>query len=180
MTTNEALRRILEASSDPENPSPEELAKIFEQVRTIAVVGISRDPQKAARRVPSYLAAKGYDIIPVNPRAERIFGKDARPNLDAVTEPVDMVLIFRPSEEAGPFVAKAAARPERPVIWLQEGIRADEEARKAREAGLTVVQDLCAYKVHRTLHHPVPGQVPTRGGQPPEEGAPSSAGGASS
>jgi len=145
------LQRILDASSDPENPSAEALRALFDEVIHIAVVGLSRDPVKAARRVPSYLAAKGYEVLPVNPLADRILGKSARASLAEVTESVDMVMVFRPSEHAGPFVAEAAQRAERPAIWLQEGIRADAEVRAAREDGLVVVQDLCAYKVHRAL-----------------------------
>jgi len=145
------LQRILDASSDPENPSAETIRALFEKIVHIAVVGLSRDPVKASRRVPSYLAAKGYEVIPVNPHAERILGKSARATLGDVTEAVDMVMVFRPSGQAGPFVAEAAQRKERPAIWLQEGIRADNEARAAREAGLVVVQDLCAYKVHRAI-----------------------------
>lgn len=146
-----ALSRLLEESDDPENPGAAEIRDILTSVRTVAVVGLSRDPAKAARRVPSYLAAKGYDVIPVNPNARRILGKDARDRLEEVEGPVDMVLIFRPSGEAGEFVRAAAARPEAPVIWLQEGIRADEAAADARERGRTVVQDLCSYKAHRSL-----------------------------
>jgi len=145
------LQRILDASSDPENPPAETLRALFEAMTHIAVVGLSRDPVKAARRVPSYLAAKGYELLPVNPLAHRILGRPARASLGDVTESVDMVLVFRPSGQAGPFVAEAAQRKDRPAIWLQEGIRADTEVRAAREAGLIVVQDLCAYKVHRAL-----------------------------
>jgi len=145
------LARALEQSGDSENPPPDRVAEIFRDTRTIAVVGLSRDPAKAARRVPSYLAAKGYDVIPVNPNAERILGKEAVDRLSQVEEEVDMVLVFRPSDEAGSVIRDAAARPERPVIWLQEGIRNDLAAREAREKGITVVQDLCSFKAHRAL-----------------------------
>lgn len=145
------LRRLLADSSDPRNPSAEELMTLFERLQRIAVVGISRDPAKAARRVPSYLAAQGYDIVPVNPSADRILGKTAFAKLSDVTEPVDMVVVFRPSAEAASVVREAVARPERPAIWLQEGIRADDAVNEARRAGLVVVQDLCSYKVHRAL-----------------------------
>lgn len=147
----EALSRVLDRTADPGNPSAEALREILTSVRRIAVVGMSRDPSKAARRVPSYLAAKGYEIVPVNPYAERILGQDARARLEDVDEAVDMVLVFRPSDEAGDVIRAAAERPERPVIWLQEGIRHDEAAREARDRGLTVVQDLCAFKAHRKL-----------------------------
>jgi predicted CoA-binding protein len=146
-----ALRRVVQESADPGNPGPEEIVRIVQRITTIAVVGASRDPAKVARRIPSYLAAQGWDVIPVNPNADRILGKPARASLDLVERPVDLVLLFRPSEQVGPFVRQAAARAERPVIWLQEGIRSDAEALEARAQGLTVVQDLCIYKVHRLL-----------------------------
>lgn len=146
-----ALRHLLRESSDHANPSAERVRRLFESVHRIAVVGLSRDPGKAARRVPSYLAAKGYEIIPVNPFADRILGRKAFASLDAVDEPLDLVLVFRPSDQAGAVVEAASARPERPAIWLQEGIRADEETAAARARGLIVVQDVCAYKVHRVI-----------------------------
>jgi predicted CoA-binding protein len=151
MVDRRRLLEVLERSSDPENPGLDEILDALQRCTRVAVVGMSRDPQKAARRVPSYLAANGYEIIPVNPNAARILGKAARPTLADVSERVDMVLLFRPSDQVGPFLTEAAARPERPVIWLQEGIRADVEARRAREQGLTVIQDLCIFKVHREL-----------------------------
>lgn len=147
----EALSRVLDRTDDPHNPSADELGEILTSVRRIAVVGMSRDPAKAARRVPSYLAANGYEIVPVNPNAERILGKEALARLEDVEEPLDMVLVFRPSDEAGEIVRIAAERPERPVIWLQQGIRDDEAAAAARKRGRTVIQDLCVFKVHRKL-----------------------------
>jgi len=83
-------------------------------------------------------------------------------SLDDVEEEVDMVMIFRPSAEAGEIVRQAIGRPEKPVIWLQEGIRDDEAAAEARAQGVTVVQDLCMYKVHRAL-----GDSLRRSGQKP-------------
>ena len=145
------LRDLLAASTDPLNPPAERIEALFQRLATFAVVGLSRDPAKPARRVPSYLAAQGYEVIPVNPKAERILGRPARATLAEVEEPIDLVVIFRPSAEAGPFVIQAAGRAEAPAIWLQEGIRADVEAAAARAAGRLVVQDLCAYKVHRAL-----------------------------
>lgn len=152
------VHRLLKASSDPDNPTGDELARLLGDVTHVAVVGLSRHIEKAARRVPSYLAAKGYDVIPVNPHADRILGRRSHPTLSDVAEPVDLVVVFRPSEDAGAIVLEALARPEEPAIWLQVGIRADEEVAKAREAGRIVVQDLCVFQVHRALpppvHHP--------------------------
>jgi hypothetical protein len=146
------LLQLLRASSDPDNPAPEVLRDLFERIERIAVVGLSRFPEKPARRVPSYLAANGYDIVPINPHAERILGKQVYARLADVPDPVDMVLVFRPSAEAGAVVTVAAARPERPAIWLQEGIRANAEVAAARAAGITCAQDLCSYRVHRALY----------------------------
>lgn len=151
MDVSSHLKQILEASHDPENPGENEIRQIMDSVKRIAVVGISRNPEKAARRVPSYLAAKGYEIIPVNPFVDRILGIEALDSLAEVKDPVDMVLVFRPSEEAAQVAEEAMARPEKPVIWLQEGIQADEVARKARAQGMRVVQDLCTYKVHKAM-----------------------------
>lgn len=151
MADMERLQEILDESSDPENPGPQEIKDIMERVKTIAVVGMSRSPDKEARRVPSYLAAKGYDIIPVNPFVDTIIGKEAKDSLADIDGPVDMVLVFRPSEEAAQVARVAMDREERPVIWLQEGITADQEAREAREKGIPFVQDLCSYQVHKAL-----------------------------
>jgi uncharacterized protein len=146
------VEALLRESSDPENPPAAEIIRLFERMRRIAVVGMSRDPLKPARRVPSYLAAKGYDVIPVNPNAERVLGRPAHRTLSDVHEAVDMVLVFRPSEMAGAFIEEAARRKEGPAIWLQEGIRADAQAARARARGILVVQDLCSYKVHRAIY----------------------------
>ncbi len=116
------------------------------------MIGLSRSPAKAARRVPSYLAAKGYDVIPVNPHAERILGRDAFVRLTDVPEAVDLVVVFRPSETAGSFVEEAVAREERPAIWLQTGIVADAEVAAARARGVLAVQDLCTFRIHRALY----------------------------
>jgi predicted CoA-binding protein len=152
MHSLDALEALLGESSDPHNPSAEEIHRLFERMRRLAVVGMSRDPTKAARRVPSYLAAMGYDVVPVNPLAERILGRIAHPTLADVLEPVDAVVVFRPSGQAGAIVDEATTRKERPAIWLQEGIRADPEASRARARGFFVAQDLCAYRVHRALY----------------------------
>jgi predicted CoA-binding protein len=147
----QALEAVLSASSDPDNPDRDTIHRIVRDTLRIAVVGISRDPAKPARRIPSYLAAKGAEILPVNPHADRILGRAVYSHLDDVQEPVDMVLVFRPSAEAGDVIRSAMKRPEAPHIWLQEGIRNDDAAAEARALGRIVVQDLCIYKVHRAF-----------------------------
>ncbi len=153
MDTPTELQKLLDESGDRNNPGPEAMKDLLDSIRTIAVVGISRNPDKPARRVPAYLAAKGYDIIPVNPFVDEIFGKESRNSLEDVSEPVDLVLVFRPSEDAVQIVEAAMRRPERPAIWLQKEIRTDELAAQARGKGFTMVQDLCAYEIHKALSH---------------------------
>lgn len=145
------LNRLLRDSGDRDNPPPEIIRAALAEARVIAVVGLSRDPTKAARRVPSYLATKGYDVIPVNPFADRILGRQAAASLREVADPIDLVLVFRPPDEAGQVVDEAAARAEHPIIWLQEGIQAPDAVERARAEGRTVVQDLCIFKSHRAL-----------------------------
>ena len=145
------LRHVLGTSSDADNPSAEAIAQLLDDVQHIAVVGLSRNLEKEARRVPSYLAAKGYDAIPVNPYAERLLGRVSYSDLASIPDTVDLVLIFRPSEEAGSFVEAAMARAEQPAIWLQTGIQSPAAVEVARRDGRVVVQDLCIFRVHRTL-----------------------------
>lgn len=151
MTKIDEVRRLIASSSDPDNPSAEAVIDMLRVAQRVAVIGLSRDALKPARRVPSYLAAKGYDVIPVNPHAERILGRKAYPALEDVPRPVDLVLVFRPSSEAGPFVDAAVAHPDEPAIWLQTGIRSGAAVDRAREAGRFTVQDLCIFRVHRVL-----------------------------
>jgi len=145
------IQDLLDESGDRDNPGPEELKELMASIRSIAVVGISRNPEKPARYVPAYLASKGYDVIPVNPFVDEILGKKAKDSLEDISEPVDMVLVFRPPEEAAKIAEATTRRNERPVIWLQKGIRADQIAASARGMGFTVVQDLCTYEVHKAL-----------------------------
>lgn len=142
---------MLGTSSDADNPSAEAIVQLLDDVQRIAVVGLSRNLEKEARRVPSYLAAKGYDVIPVNPYAERLLGRVSYSDLASIPDTVDLVLIFRPSEEAGSFVEAAMARAEQPAIWLQTGIQSPAAVEVARRDGRVVVQDLCIFRVHRTL-----------------------------
>ena len=147
----DGIRRLLDHSSDPANPGAAELEALLHAVPRIAVVGLSRDPGKAARRVPSYLAMKGYDVVPVNPNAERILARTSYPTLTEVPGEVGLVLVFRPSSDAGDIVQEALRRPEKPAIWLQTGIRADADIDEARAAGVMAVQDLCIFQVRRLL-----------------------------
>jgi predicted CoA-binding protein len=120
-------------------------------LETIAVVGCSSTPGKDAHEIPKYLIEQGYDVIPVNPFADEIFGRTAYDSLADVEEEVDVVDVFRPSEEVPGIVDEAIARGDVLVVWMQLGIEDDEAAARAEEAGLTVVQDRCMKVEHRRL-----------------------------
>ena len=130
----------------------DELLRIYEQTGTIAVVGASASEDKAAHRIPRYLRSQGYRIIPVNPRGGTIVGEPAVTSLGEIDEPVDVVDVFRPSEET-PEIARQAARIGAKVLWLQEGIHSDEAQRIAEEAGMTFISDTCMGHTHYDLFH---------------------------
>ena len=127
-----------------------EIRDILAGIKTIAVVGCSKDPAKDAHRVPKYMQMNGYRIIPVNPTATEILGEKAYPSLDAVPVPFDAVDIFRPSADVPPIVDQTIKTPAR-VIWMQLGIRNDGAAKKGQAAGKIVIQDRCMMRDHARL-----------------------------
>jgi predicted CoA-binding protein len=112
-------------------------------LQRIVVVGASTDYDKAAHIVPAFLQRKGYEIVPINPRAEEVLGHSAYDALSDVDETIDIVQVFRPSDEVAGIVDQAIVRDDVQVIWMQLGIRDDEAAREAERAGLSVVQNRC-------------------------------------
>lgn len=127
-----------------------QIETILRESKTIAVVGLSPKPNRPSHQVASYLQAQGYRIIPVNPRADEILGERSYLHLTQVPEPVDVVDIFRRSEEVPPIVEAAIAIGAR-VVWMQEGIVNEAAAERARAAGLMVIMDRCMLKEHRRL-----------------------------
>lgn len=124
------------------------MARIMAESKTIAVVGLSRRVTRAGYYVPAYLFDQGYRIIPVNPYLDEAFGEKAYPELKAIPEPVDLVLVFRRSENIPPVVEQAIEIGARSV-WMQLGIVNEAAAAAAREAGLDVVQNACMMVEHR-------------------------------
>jgi predicted CoA-binding protein len=120
------------------------LAGILRDVKTIAMVGASSDPTKFSYGVLRVLHETGYDMVPVNPKEAggEIRGIPVYPSLSAIDRPVDMVEIFRKSEEVHPIVEEAI-RIGATVIWMQIGVRDDDAARLAEDAGLRVVMNRC-------------------------------------
>ena len=133
-----------------DNPSDNQVRDLLSRVKTIAVVGLSANPSKASYEVAEYLRKNGYKIIPVNPGVDEVLGERSYPDLKAVPEPVDVVDVFRRSEFV-PEIADQAIAIGAKVLWLQLGVINEDAARKAREAGLTVIQDACILQEHRKL-----------------------------
>ena len=127
----------------------EEIKQIF-TLKKIAVVGMSKHSVKAAHFVPKYLFEQGFDITPINPNADEILGKKSYPDISSLDQPVDIVDIFRPSEDVLPFVEDAIKKKPK-VIWLQEGIHNIEAENLARKHGIDVVFNRCMLAEHQRL-----------------------------
>jgi hypothetical protein len=130
--------------------SDDDLRTIYANTKTIAVVGASRDPDKPAHSIPSYLQDQGFRIIPISPKGGELFGETVLTSLSDIHEPVDVVDVFRPAEET-PAIARQAVELGAKVLWLQLGISSDEAAEIAEQGGLTVVMDTCMGETHRRL-----------------------------
>jgi predicted CoA-binding protein len=131
------------------NPNAnDEIGKLLQKSKTIAVVGLSDSPLRPSHGVSAYLQSHGYRIIPVNPGIRGALGEKAVPSLSEVKEKIDIVDVFRRSEFV-PEVVDEAIRLKLPVIWLQEGVIHEAAAAKARQAGILVVMDRCILKEHR-------------------------------
>jgi hypothetical protein len=125
--------------------SSESITRIFEGCRTIAVVGLSSNPIRPSNDVAAFMIRKGYRVIAVNPNETEVFGEKSYPSLADVPEPVDLVDVFRRSEEAGAAVDDAIAVGAK-AVWLQEGVIDGAAAQRALDAGLMVVMDRCWLK----------------------------------
>jgi predicted CoA-binding protein len=126
----------------------DEIGEILRDSRTVAVVGLSPSAERDSHRVARYLADAGYRIVPVNPRVAEVLGERSYPSLDEVPEAVDLVLVFRRSEEI-PALAEAALRKGASAFWMQLGIQHAAAANQLRSAGIKVVEDRCAMVEHR-------------------------------
>ena len=129
------------------NPDPETIVK---EARTVAVVGLSNDPEKASNEVGSYLKEQGYRIIPVNPKYPEILGEKCYRSLRDIPEKVDIVDVFRKSPDVPPIADDAIAIGAK-VLWQQLGVRNEPAAAKARAAGLDTVMDRCVKIEHGRL-----------------------------
>ncbi|HYL74704.1 MAG TPA: CoA-binding protein [Bryobacteraceae bacterium] len=126
------------------------IRELLEKSRTIAVVGLSSKKFRPSYGVAEYMQKQGYRIMPVNPNESEILGEKAYARLEDIAEHIDIVDIFRRSEFVLPVV-ESAIRLGASAVWMQEGVVHEDAARKAREAGLTVVMDHCILKEHTRL-----------------------------
>jgi predicted CoA-binding protein len=127
--------------------SDETISNILNETKTIAVVGLSSDPVRPSHSVSRYMQRQGYRIIPINPNETSVLGERAYARLADVPEKIDLVDIFRRSDEAGLHVDEAIAMGVR-AVWLQEEVIDEAAARRALDAGLDVVMDRCILKEH--------------------------------
>lgn len=127
------------------------ISDILKNSKTIAVVGLSDKPERPSYEVGKYLKEKGYRIIPVNPNVIAVLGEKAYPDISSIPKEitVDVVDIFRKSEEVLPHVKEAIFRGEVKVIWMQEGIINEEAAKLARARGIEVIMNACMMKSHK-------------------------------
>ena len=132
------------------NPTKDDLLKVYAETKTIAVVGVSGDESKASNRIPRYLQSQGYRIIPVSPKGGELLGEKVFASLADIDIPVDVVDVFRPSEET-PAIAREAVAIGAKVLWLQSGISSDEAEEIGEAGGLIVVMDRCMGATHRQL-----------------------------
>ncbi len=133
------------------NANMDEIKEIFENVKTIAVVGLSPNPVKDSHKVAKYLQSVGYKIVPVYPKEEEILGEKVYRSLGEIPFEVDMVDIFRKPAALPPIVQAAIDRGDVKVVWFQAGIVNNEAAKMAKDAGLKVVQNRCTMVDHKAL-----------------------------
>lgn len=125
--------------------------EILESCHVVAIVGLSANEDRPSNHVGSYLKIHGYKIIPVNPSEKMILEEVCYPNLTSIPDKVDVVDIFRRSEEVLPVVDEALKIGAK-AVWMQEGVVNHEAEKKARNAGLKVVMNKCMFKEHVRLH----------------------------
>jgi hypothetical protein len=133
-----------------QDPSSDEQIRDILSMNKVAVVGMSKNPSKAAHYVPKYLFENGYDITPVNPYSDEILGKKSYNSVSDIVGDVDIVDVFRPSDQVLPVIREAIKKKPK-VIWLQEGIHNLEAEELARSAGIKVVFNRCMLAEHQRL-----------------------------
>ena len=126
--------------------------KEFYQLKNIAVVGVSKNEEKPSHQVPKYLIEHGYNVIPVNPTLSEVLGRKAYPTIADIPEKVDIVDVFRKSEDIPAVIDDALKKKDGiKVFWMQLGIHNEDAERKAKENGIDVVYNRCMMEEHKRL-----------------------------
>jgi predicted CoA-binding protein len=134
--------------------SDSELMDIY-RMKNIAVVGMSKNEEKAGHFVPKYLIEYGYNVIPVNPTVTEVLGRKSYPKIADIPEKIDIVDIFRKSEDVPTVIDDALKKKDKvKVIWMQSGIYNDNAELKAKEHGIDVIYNRCMMEEHRRLFSP--------------------------
>lgn len=134
------------------NSTNDEIKAILDEVKTIAVLGLSPDPSKDSYRVAEYLQNAGYTIVPVYPKEETILGEKVYRSLAEIPFQIDMVNIFRKPDALNAIADACIARGDIKVFWAQKGIVNNDAAEHVRNAGMKVVQNHCSMVEHRLIH----------------------------
>jgi predicted CoA-binding protein len=145
-----AINILIIMNADKDAHTDSEIRKFYE-LKNIAVVGMSKNEEKPAHFVPKYLIEHGYNIIPVNPIATEVFGRKSYSKVSDISEQVDIVDVFRRSEDVLPVIDDAISKKGIKVIWMQLGISNEETERKAKENGIDVVYNRCMMEEHKRL-----------------------------
>lgn len=127
----------------------EQIRKIL-SLKNVAVVGMSKNEEKAAHYVPKYLLSQGFNVMPVNPTVDTILDRKCCPSLQEIEQPIDIVDVFRPSDQVLSVIEEAIKKKPK-VIWLQEGIHNPEAEALAKKAGMDVVFNRCMLAEHQRL-----------------------------
>lgn len=130
------------------NPSQDEIVKLLQKVKRIAVVGLSPKPTRPSHRVAAALKGYGYTIIPVRPALDEVLGEKAYPDLRSIPGKIDLVDVFRAPEHVEPIV-DACIELQVPALWLQDGVINEAAALRAQSNGIQVVMNRCMYRDYR-------------------------------
>ena len=127
------------------NPTPDQIRSLLQEVKTIAVVGLSPRPERPSYRVSRAMQGFGYRIVPVRPAVSEVLGEKAYATLSDIPEKVDMLDVFRAGDQIDPIIDECIALGI-PRLWLQDGVINEAAAERARAAGITVVMDRCVWR----------------------------------
>jgi predicted CoA-binding protein len=133
------------------NSNNEEIKTIFENTKTIAIIGLSPNSEKASNKVALYLKSVGFTIVPVYPKEEEILGEKVYRSLSEIPFKIDMVDIFRKPDVIGLVIEAAIKRGDVDTVWTQLGLVNNEAAQKARDEGMKVVQNKCTKIEHYAI-----------------------------